>query len=449
MNIVLTHGYFLEEDEKEKAIMRPYATLGLLYISAFLKQNEKSVKVIDSTFLNRESWKQQMLEAKPDVVAFYSNLVTKVTLLELSNWVDKEFPNCRLIIGGPDIRYNLENYLNAGFEFAVIGEGEQTMLDLCETIANKGDVEQVQSIAFLKDGQVFETSERTKIKEIGELPFPDRSAIDIKKYLEVWQKHHGKRTLSISTQRGCPYTCKWCSTAVYGQSYRRNPAARVVEEILELKEKYQVEALWFVDDVFTVSHKWISELHTQFANANLEIDFECITRAERLNVEVLTQLKEMGCFRIWIGAESGSQRIIDKMDRRVNIEKVQETIQLAQKLGMEAGTFIMVGYPEETHEDILATMRHIERCNPSILTLTKAYPIKGTDLYREVESKIINPLPWATSTDRQIQFELPYSDAYYTNAIRYLMNGWQAKKTGKLIPKIKQKVALWNMKRKR
>ncbi len=447
MNIVLTHGYFLEEDEKEKAIMRPYATLGLLYISGFLKQNEKSVKVIDSTFLNREAWKQQMLEAKPDVVAFYSNLVTKVTLLELRNWVDKEFPNCRLIIGGPDIRYNLENYLNAGFEFAVIGEGEQTMLDLCETIANKGDVEQVQSVAFLKDGQVFETSERTKIKEIGELPFPDRGAIDMEKYLEVWQKHHGKRTLSISTQRGCPYTCKWCSTAVYGQSYRRNPAARVVEEILELKEKYQVEALWFVDDVFTVSHKWIAELHAQFANANLKIDFECITRAERLNVEVLTHLKEMGCFRIWIGAESGSQRIIDKMDRRVNIEKVQETIQLAQKLGMEAGTFIMVGYPEETHEDILATMRHIERCNPSILTLTKAYPIKGTDLYSEVESKIINPLPWATSTDRQIQFELPYSDAYYTNAIRYLMNGWQAKKTGKLIPKIKQKVALWNLKR--
>jgi radical SAM superfamily enzyme YgiQ (UPF0313 family) len=449
MKIVLTHGYFLEEDEKEKGIMRPYATLGLLYISAFLKEHNKSVTVLDSTFMNRKDWQKAILEEQPSILAFYSNLVTKVTLLQIRDWVANELPNCRLVIGGPDVRYNLENYLKAGFEYAVIGEGEQTMLELCEAIESNTKMDAIQGIAYLKNGVPHENAERVKIREIADLPFPDRSAIDMEKYLSVWQKHHGKRTLNISTQRGCPYTCKWCSTAVYGQSYRRNSPERVVEEIIDLRKEFQVEALWFVDDVFTVSHKWISELHEQFKKADLKIDFECISRAERLNENVLIKLKEMGCFRIWIGAESGSQRIIDKMDRRVNVETVQSTIRLAQKLGIEAGTFIMVGYPEEEHEDILQTMKHIEQCNPSVLTLTKAYPIKGTGLYNEVESKIIDPLPWTTSSDRDIRFELPYSDNYYNNAIRYLMNGWQAKKTGKILPKIKQMVALWNMKRMR
>ena len=449
MKVVLTHGYFLNEDEKEKSIMRPYPTLGLLYISAYLKEHNKRVSVVDSTFMSREEWQNAILEEQPSILAFYSNLVTKVTLLQIRDWVAKKLPDCRLVVGGPDVRYNLENYLKAGFEFAVIGEGEQTMLELCEAIESNAKIDSIQGIAYLKEGKPHENAERVKIKEIAELPFPDRSAIDMEKYLSVWQEYHGKRTLNISTQRGCPYTCKWCSTAVYGQSYRRNSPERVVQEILELRNEYNVEALWFVDDVFTVSHKWISELYEQFKKASLTIDFECISRAERLNEDILRKLKEMGCFRIWIGAESGSQRIIDKMDRRVDIEIVQSTIRLAQKLGIEAGTFIMVGYPEEEHEDILQTMKHIERCNPSVLTLTKAYPIKGTDLYNEVESRIIDPLPWTTSSDRDIRFELPYSDHYYNNAIRYLMNGWQAKKTGKLLPKIKQKVALWNMKRMR
>lgn len=449
MKIILTHGYFLNEDEKEKTIMRPYPALGILYICAYLKEQKKNVKVIDSTFLNRESWQKQLKDEQPNVIAFYSNLVTKINLLQLRDWVSNELPNCILIIGGPDVRYNLENYLSAGFHFAVIGEGEQTVLELCNAIELKQNFETIEGIAYLKDGIVCQTAERSKIKDLSEIPFPDRSAIEIENYLSVWKKFHGRRTLNISTQRGCPYTCKWCSTAVYGQSYRRNTPRKVVEEIEELIQNYNAEALWFVDDVFTVSHKWISELHEEFKKANLTISFECITRAERLNEEILQKLKEMGCFRIWIGAESGSQKIIDKMDRRVTIENVQSMIRLTQKIGIEAGTFIMVGYPEETHDDILLTMKHIEACNPSVLTLTKAYPIKGTDLYHEMEEKFINQLNWKTSSDRDICFELPYSDQYYTNAIRFLMNGWQAKRTNKLLPKLKKNIALWNMKRDR
>lgn len=441
MKVVLTHGYFIKEDEKEQKIMRPYPTLGLLYISSFLKENGKDVSIVDSTFKDKSEWKNEIISHTPSVLAFYVNLMTKVEVIRQLRDLKKKLPNTLFVVGGPDVTYNLENYLNAGFDLCVIGEGEQTMLEISESVEANSSYHSIDGLAYLNDGKLIQTNARKRIKEVQELPFPDRGGIPFETYLKTWDQFHGKRTANISTQRGCPYTCKWCSTAVYGQSYRRNSPERVVEEILVLKSQFDVEALWFVDDVFTVSHKWLGQLHTAFIKNNLTIPFECITRAERLNEEVLQQLKEMGCFRIWIGAESGSQKIIDKMDRRVTLETVQEMMQLTQKIGMEAGTFIMVGYPDETHEDIVATLQHIEKCNPDYLTITRAYPIKGTDLYEEIKNDITVQPNWSISTDREIRFKLPYSDKYYDYAIKYLVNGWQSKKFNSLKKKVKCRLA--------
>ena len=446
MHIALTHGYFLHEDPKELEIMRPYPTLGLLYVSAYLKENNIPVDVIDSTFINRDEWLTKVKEMQPTVLAFYTNLMTKVNILELVKLIRKEVPRCVLVAGGPDITYNVENYLDAGFDITISGEGEQTMLELVQAIEANSDLSTVSGIAYNDGAKITVNEARTKIRELSTLPMPDRSAIPIDKYLDTWKKHHGKRTLNISTQRGCPYTCKWCSTAVYGQSYRRNTPQKVVEEIRHLIDEYKVEALWFVDDVFTVSHKWLAQLHAEFKKYKLTIPFEIITRAERLNETVLTQLKEMGCFRIWIGAESGSQRIIDKMDRRVDLKTVQQMIVRTETMGMEAGTFIMVGYPTETHEDLMQTMEHIKSANPSYLTITKAYPIKGTALYEEVKNTVVAFPPWETSTDRDTRIPLAYRDAYYTNAIRFLVNGWTAKRKKSLKHAIKSKLAYLMMK---
>ena len=446
MKVLLTHGYFLKEDEKEQEIMRPYPPLGMLYVSAYLKNKNQNVSLVDSTFISKTEWKQKIKDESPDIIAFYANLVTKLNVLELLHFIHKEYPSIITCVGGPDVTYNIENYINAGFHYAISGEGEQTLHELTEQLSLKQPINSIQGIAYKENDEIVQNEARTKIKELNTLPFPDRDSIPIEKYLSTWKEYHGKRTLNISTQRGCPYTCKWCSTAVYGQSYRRNPPIRVVEEILHLQKEFGAEALWFVDDVFTVSHKWITELHLEFKKNNLVIPFEIITRAERLNDRILTQLKEMGCFRIWIGAESGSQKIIDKMDRRVSLEVVQEMIQKTRAFGIEAGTFIMVGYPEEKHEDILATMDHIKKCCPDYLTITKAYPIKGTGLYNEVEKDFIGNLDWNESTDRDITFELPYSDTYYDNAIRYLVNGWKAKRFGSIKDAVKSKLALSLMK---
>lgn len=444
MKVVLTHAYFLNDDPKEREIMRPYPPLGLLYLSAWLKQHDYQPEVIDSTFMRPSDWLEAVRTSKPDVLACYANLMTKVKLLELVQKVRSVLPECVLVAGGPDVSYNAENYLQAGFDVIISGEGEQSLLELVQALKQTKDLADIPGISYLAEGKLVENPAREKMRHLADLPFPDRAAIPFENYLETWQTHHGLRTANISTQRGCPYTCKWCSTAVYGQSYRRNSPERVVEEILLLKDRYGVEALWFVDDVFTVSHKWVGGLHAAFQAAKLKIPFECITRAERLNDEILHKLKDMGCFRIWIGAESGSQRIIDRMDRRVDLQEVQDMMRRTQALGMEAGTFLMVGYPGETHDDIRQSLDHLRKARPSLLTITRAYPIKGTGLYAEVESTLEFP-DWQRSTDRDLKIPVAYNDAYYKAAIRYLVNGWKATTSGSGKNRMKSIISYWFM----
>jgi radical SAM superfamily enzyme YgiQ (UPF0313 family) len=227
----------------------------------------------------------------------------------------------------------------------------------------------------------------------------------------------------VSTQRGCPYTCRWCSTAVYGQSYRRRSAKGVAEELAFLKTTYQPDQVWFVDDVFSVSHKWLEAFRDEVIRQDAVIPFECITRAERLNAAVIAMLKESGCFRIWIGAESGSQRILDAMDRKVEADRVKEMMIETRKQSIETGTFIMLGYPGETEEDIAQTLAYLKAANPDLFTITIAYPIKGTGLYQDVEDKITTLPNWFESTDRDIDFLRTYPKPYYDFAVRWVVNG--------------------------
>lgn len=422
MSILLTHGYYISGDPKEQRIMKPYPPLGLLYVSAYLNSRFVENHVFDSTFYSREQQLEFIREKQPKVVAIYTNLMTKIEVVRLIKILKTESYFPKIILGGPDVSYNVENYLNAGADFLVIGEGEETTFELYSAIANRSDFSQVDGIAYLEDNEIVKTPARTKFRELDQLPLPNRDAIPNEKYLETWKNNHGESSMTISTQRGCPYTCKWCSTAVYGQSYRRRPAEQVAAEMKMLKDKYNPDAIWFVDDVFTISHKWLTAFHEEVVKQNAQIRFECITRAERLNAEILQLLKEAGCFRIWIGAESGSQKIIDLMDRRVDVNHVKKMIQDTNALGIETGTFIMVGYPGEDEDDISETIQYLKEANPTHYTITIAYPIKGTSLYDEIENDITAKPDWETSTDREIDFKRNYSRKYYDYAVSKVVN---------------------------
>jgi len=423
MSLLFTHAYYISDDLKEQKIMKPYPPLGLLYVSAYMLSQNIENDVFDSTFSTMQSQLDFIIEKQPKVICIYTNLMTKIEVVKLMKILKSEkykFP--KIVLGGPDVSYNIENYLKAGADFLVIGEGEVTTFELYNALLKNSNLHDIAGIAFLENNQVIQTAARTKMKELDDLPLPNRKAIDMQRYLDTWKNNHGQSSMTISTQRGCPYTCKWCSTAVYGQSYRRRPAHLVAQEMKMLKNQYQPDAIWFVDDVFTVSHKWLIAFKEEVLLQDALIPFECITRAERLNDEILQLLKEIGCFRIWIGAESGSQKIIDLMDRRVEVNHVKKMIQQTNAMGMETGTFVMVGYPGEDMDDINKTIQYLIEAKPTIYTITIAYPIKGTSLYNEIEGKITNELDWETTTDRDIEFERTYSKQFYKFAVSKVVN---------------------------
>jgi radical SAM superfamily enzyme YgiQ (UPF0313 family) len=442
MKIVLTHGYFLEEDEKEKLIMKPYPPLGILCVSAYLEEHNYPNEVFDTTFSTFGKLCAYLEKEKPQLLGIYTNLMTKLNVLRLLRFIrsHQTLASTFVVLGGPEVRNHREQFLSHGADVLVLGEGEESMLEVARQLDLEGaaalrsgqSLQPLQGIAFRNPkGEVIVTLPRAMVKNIDSLPFPNRKKIDLDLYFSAWKNRHGQSAVSVSTMRGCPYTCRWCSRAVYGQTYRRRSASLVADELHELKSRYHFDTAWFVDDVFTISHKWLAEFRDEVKNRNLQVPYECITRADRLNEEVIVLLKESGCFRVWIGAESGSQKVLDAMDRRVDARQVRSMIRLARQHGLQAGTFIMLGYPGETEEDIEETIRHLVSSDPDFYTITVAYPIKGTPLYEEVESKFTKQLTWEDHTDRDLDFKRTYPRRYYDFALRRLANEVAFHKSGK------------------
>jgi anaerobic magnesium-protoporphyrin IX monomethyl ester cyclase len=425
MKTLLTHAYFLEEDLKEREIMRPYVPLGILSISSYLEEHGYENAIFDSTFSSFEKLKNYFLKESPDVVAIYTNLMTKLNVLKIVQFIRSEqiFKNTKIILGGPEVRHHAENFLKYGADVIVIGEGEETTLQLLQTISSgSADWNNISGLAYMNDQKELIFTAERKLCDINQLPFPNRKKIDLKRYASVWKEKHGYSMFSVSTMRGCPYTCKWCSRAVYGGTYRRRKPGLVAEEMLLLKKEYNPDMVWFVDDVFTISHKWLREFAEEVKKKDAKIPYEIISRADRMNEEVVQLLKESGCARVWIGAESGSQRIIDAMDRRVDVKQVREMIRLTRSYGIQASTFIMLGYPGEEKEDIRETIRHLKESEPDQYTITIAYPIKGTPLYAETESRFYGQLEWEKSTDRDIDFKRQHTRKFYEYGLRWVFN---------------------------
>lgn len=425
MKVFLTHAYYLNEDPKELEIMRPYVPLGILYISSYLKERKIEVKVYDTTFESFENHMKALKSFSPDIVAIYCNLMTKLNVLRIIDFIrrDETLKSIKIVLGGPEPANYAEEFLDYGADFIVQGEGEETMFETCKAISEDKPLDKTNGLIFRNnDGITFKTLERQKFKNLDDLPLPDRENIKLNLYLDTWKKAHGYSSVSINTMRGCPYTCRWCSHSVYGVSYRRRSPEKVCLELKYLIEVYNPDAFWFVDDVFTISHKWLYAFAEELKLRGMKIRYECISRSDRLNENVIKTLKETGCFRLWIGAESGSQKVLDLMDRRVNASDTREKIKLARKYGIETGTFLMLGYPGETKDDIYETVRHLKEAGPDLFLTTVAYPIKGTPFYSEVESKIVSDKPWEKRTDRDLDFTGRYSKRFYSYANRYLMN---------------------------
>jgi radical SAM superfamily enzyme YgiQ (UPF0313 family) len=434
MDVLLTHGYFLGEDEHELEVMRPYPPLGLLYISAHLKERGFAPEIFDSTFREPAAFEEFVARERPAVVGIYCNMMTRASALRM-------IPACRaagaaVVVGGPDPVNYAEEYLAAGADVVVVGEGELTLEELLPHLARLGPhgMREIQGIVYREDGRLVSTPPRPYLSDLDAQPFPDRAAIDIPAYMQVWSDHHGMSSVSLITARGCPYRCTWCSHAVFGFTHRRRSVANVADELEGIVSTYRPDLVWYADDVFTIHHRWLRGYAEELERRGLKVPFETISREDRLNEEVVETLARMGCFRLWIGSESGSQRVLDAMQRRTNAERVREMVLLLQRHGIEAGMFIMLGYEGEELADLEATVEHLKLANPDQLLTTVAYPIKGTPYYDAVADRVVALKPWADGSDRDLTVAGRHSRRFYEHATRWLVNEVALARGGRFAP---------------
>jgi anaerobic magnesium-protoporphyrin IX monomethyl ester cyclase len=427
-DILLTHGYFLAEDEKERQIMKPYPPLGLLYLSAWLKRAGYSVDIFDSTFGQREALLARFAAGPGGLLGIYTNLMTRRSVLEIVRAAKQH--RWTVVLGGPESANYITEYLGAGADVIVVGEGELTLTELVGSIGARGPhrLHDVAGIAFRdEDGAIVRTADRGKIPDLDALPWPDREAIDHQLYLDAWKTHHGASSINLITARGCPYRCNWCSHAVYGFTHRRRSPVNVADEVQWIVERYNPDQVWYADDVFTISHPWLASYGAELRRRGIHRPFETITRADRLQSEAAAaDLRALGCYRIWIGSESGSQRILDAMQRGVSVEQVRRACQLAKTQGIQVGMFLMWGYEGEELEDIAATVEHVKVTNPEIFFTTVSYPIKGTGYFDKVRERVRAPIAWQEASDRDYLIAGRHGREYYKLADQWLRNEVEA-----------------------
>ena|SRR5487761_165948 len=414
MDLLLTHGYFLYEDPKELQVMKPYVPLGILYISSHLRAQGYAVEVFDTTFRERQELFKLLHSTPPAVLGVYVNLMTRPNVLQILRAAKEA--GWKTVAGGPEPGAYIDEYLSEGADVVVIGEGEVTLGELLPALraGSASALAQVDGIAFRnEDGSIYHTPARALIPDIDAQPWPDREVVDIERYVKVWREHHGMGSVSLITARGCPYRCRWCSHGVFGKTHRRRKPASVVDELEWLLQRYQPDMAWLADDVFTIHHGWLCQYAAEMKRRSLKIPFECISRADRLNGQVMDILAELDCFRVWIGSESGSQRVLDAMERGVTVEQVQTAVGLAKSRGIKAGMFLMWGYEGEELEDIEATVEHVKRTDPDVYFTTVSYPIKGTPYYEAVTSRLVSLKPWSEGSDRDYQVRGRHSRRFY------------------------------------
>jgi anaerobic magnesium-protoporphyrin IX monomethyl ester cyclase len=420
MRLLLTHAYFLADDAKEQRIMKPYPPLGLLYLSSHLRNQGFDCDIYDSTFGTREELFRQLEEGPAGVLGLYVNLMTRANALAIA--ARARAAGWLVMLGGPEPANYASEYLDAGAHLIVAGEAEIAVERLMRVNFVTTAWPSIPGLIFRNPGgrnpggALAQTGSAELLRNLDAQPWPDRERIDIPQYLRTWRTHHGMGSISVITARGCPYRCNWCSHSVYGHTHRRRSPKAVVDEIEWALQRYSPEMLWIADDVFTIHHGWLAEYATEMKRRGIRIPFECITRADRLHERAAELLAELGCMRVWIGSESGSQRILDAMERGVTVQQVRHAVALARGHGIQTGMFLMWGYDGEEISDIEATVEHVKACRPDIFFTTVSYPIRGTPYFEKVRERLVAIEPWSQSSDRNFAISGRHSRAFYRHA---------------------------------
>ena len=435
-SVLFANTYFLQLDPKQKGIGLPYPPLGTLYAAAFLRQHSYAVSLFDSMFASCPDQVLEMLGlVKPRFFVLYDDGFNYLTKMCLTNMREAAFrmialareAGCRVIVSSSDATDRSADYLEAGAEIIIIGEGELTLLELVNSMtSHETDFSAIPGLAYLINGKMFRTLTRPLIRDLDSLPLPAWDLVDMSSYRASWISHAGYFSLNMNTTRGCPFKCNWCAKPIYGNRYHSRSPRKVIEEIKWLQQSFGVEHIWFCDDIFGLKPGWIAEFAQIMSNQGIKIPFKIQARADLMvRQRDVSGLATAGCQDVWMGAESGSQKILDAMDKGITVEQIAESTQLLKKHGIRPNFFIQFGYLGETWEDIRLTIDMINRLKPHEIGISVSYPLPGTLFYEKVKGDLENKQNWTDSDEMALMYQNTFSPAFYKQLHRYVHRNYK------------------------
>lgn len=430
--ILFSHSYFLRFDPKQWAIGQPYAPLGTLYAASLMRQQDYQVSLFDTMFVADPQEVVPVLDTtRPDFFVLYDDGFNYLTKMCLTNMREAAFDmfklakarGCKVIVSSSDSTDRYEEYLNAGADYVLIGEAEHTLLELCNHLQAGGtDVTPIAGVAYLNaDGKPQKTLPRPVLKDLDTLPLPAWDLVDIEPYRDSWLKNAGYFSINMGTTRGCPFKCNWCAKPIYGNRYNSRSPQNVIEELKLLKDKFPVDHIWFCDDIFGLKPGWVMEFAELVKKENLRTRFKIQSRADLLVEESLVQaLADAGCENVWIGAESGSQKILDAMDKGTTIDQIRIATQNMKKVGIKPSFFIQFGYPGEDKADIEKTIAMINELLPFEIGISVSYPLPGTVFYDRVKTELQKKTNWTDSDEMALMFSNTFPASFYKQLHKYV-----------------------------
>lgn len=426
MKILFTHSYFYRLDAKQWHTHQPYPPLGTIYAAALMRECGHEVLLFDVGLRSAGKEIVPILEKEqPDILVIYDdgfNYLTKMCLTTMREEAFRmsEFAAERGIkvwVSSSDSTDHYEKYLDHKADIIMLGEAEMTLKELTES----QDFFKIQGIAFRSENKTIVNPKRAVIRDLDILPQPAWDLVDIQPYKDIWNKHQGYFTLNIATTRGCPYKCNWCAKPIYGNRYNSRSPQRVVAEIEYLLKHFAPQKFWMCDDIFGLKPGWVQEFRDLVKEKGLKLQYKIQSRVDLLlEADSIKALAESGLETVWVGAESGSQKVLDAMDKGTKVAEIFEARQKLKEKGIKVAFFLQFGYLGETFDDIQQTINMVKTLLPDDIGVSVSYPLPGTLFYEKVKADLQQKANWTDSDDLSMMFQNTYPSDFYKQLHRYI-----------------------------
>ncbi len=436
--VLLTHSYFLRFDPKQWKQQQPYPPLGTIYAAAVLKEAGYHTILHDTMFASSADEILPVIEKEnPEYVVIYDDGFNYLTKMCLTNMREAAFRmsqiakkyGCKVIISSSDSTDHTKEYLEHGADYIIKGEGEATLLELLNELKKSNELaETIAGLTFKKNGHIITNNKREVLKNLDSLPMPAWDLINIKPYKEAWINKWGYFSMNIATTRGCPFKCNWCAKPIYGNRYNSRSPENVVAELHYLKLHFAPDHIWFCDDIFGLKPGWVKKFADIAEEQKLNLKFKIQCRADLLLQEdYIADLARAGCEIVWMGAESGSQKILDAMDKGTKVSQIYEATRLLKKHNIKPAFFLQFGYPGETFDDIRLTIQMLLELVPDDIGISVSYPLPGTVFYENVKEQLNQKANWTDSDELALMFSNTYPPQFYKHLHRFVHKVYRSK----------------------